>query len=1302
MNLKTFTKTRTCLIVLCLLTSGILSAQKKAILQAKKERIEQNDKVAKVVMNADRATPHVIEFKDDSTNPLKKEVIPQLLQEFLSFETTTQFDSRPTLYLKGDIEVNRFQQFFNGVKVEHGHYNVLVNKGKLTSLIGEFYEIDQVNTTPTISGEAAINLAKNFVGAEKYAWEVIIESWSVLTPPAIAQAKLDALNEYYPESELVLMDDYDTPEVDLDLAYKLNIYATEPISRAYVYVNAHSGKIMLNNPIIKHATASVTTRYSGVRTIQTSQVLIADNEPNPSKDATLVPDLLFNSSTGAPHGIGETHTHVLIDNSRGTRIETYDLNGVGGLPISAPAYGQARSFTDVDNNWTGDFDNEIPGEHVRGGPSGEANNDDIAWDAHWGAGEVYDYWLNVHGRLSYDGNNAPIYSYVHSGLMYDNAFWNGSVMTYGDGDQFKPLTSLDVCGHEIGHAVCSNTSDLVYASESGAMNEGFSDVWGACQEFYNLQSIRNPNAKQIAEYEPFGIGEQINKTQPAGALRRMDNPQRAGDPDTYGGNNWQNPDCTPTLANDQCGVHSNSGVLNKWFYLLTVGSTTGSGPDAIYAGAGANADNGSNDLGDSYNINGLGFLISEQIAFGTEVMLTPNATFEEARNASILYVTNAYGPCSDEMISTVDAWFAVGVGEEWISCNQPVGFINASALVTEGSTDNTCAAFSTVTPSIFFPGTGSATVAVSGTATEGIDFEVPNTTVASSNGLVSIPVNIFDDAIIEGDETIILTISGLTNATHTITLRDNDIAPRLVDGTVTILEQNFDNYVLPNTIVDTEWAVLKYQIAEPQDLNWYFNAQFGAYIALVEGTPNYATADANSESILRSPLVDGRGLKNIVVEADIIYQGENDGSGIFDYASLVYSFDGVNFTEYPGTQYASTAPTTETISIPLNTSFNGKQFYLGFKWFNDALLSTAYSFSVNDVLISGAATEVASTLNSSIEENLSPNSTAYFYSATNGELMAKIENLSSHDYGCTTVTVDRAGTAAQEYLDAGIEFHLADKTFRVIPTTNNAAGEYNITLYYTATEVTGWQTATGGTWDIDAVVHKSEGSINEVTDGDMPVYDLVAAAALDDQFQITGHFTTGFSGFGAGAIQASALPVELIHFTGRAANSNAVLDWKTATELNNKGFNVQRRTDEDREFTTIDWVDGAGTTTSPQVYQLIDKNLTENQYYYRLEQVDFDGTIAYSDIVTLKMDGDNLGIDLNPNPARSLVNVSLAGFDANDDYELSVIGINGQIIRTITKSGNNHQLDISKLSPGVYFIQLKANESISIEKLMVH
>ena len=140
---------------------------------------------------------------------------------------------------------------------------------------------------------------------------------------------------------------------------------------------------------------------------------------------------------------------------------------------------------------------------------------------------------------------------------------------------------MDVAAHEIGHGVCDFTADLVYARQSGGMNEGFSDIWAAAVEAYVLEEIDS-----TLPYQPYGIGEQIDERdggiQPGEdnpdmrALRFMDDPNAAGDPECFEGVNWidtSEAGCpAPNLGNDQCGVHSNSGVLNKWFYLLVEGS----------------------------------------------------------------------------------------------------------------------------------------------------------------------------------------------------------------------------------------------------------------------------------------------------------------------------------------------------------------------------------------------------------------------------------------------------------------------------------------------------------------------------------------------------------------------------------------------------------------------------------------------------------------------------------------------------------------------------------------------------------
>ena len=162
-------------------------------------------------------------------------------------------------------------------------------------------------------------------------------------------------------------------------------------------------------------------------------------------------------------------------------------------------YGSAVDFTDGDNYWN----------------NFNADQDEVATDAHWGAEMTYDYFLNEHGRNSIDGAGFTLNSYVHYDNSYANAFWDGSRMTYGDGSgSWSPLTALDIAAHEIGHGLCNFTANLVYQDESGALNESFSDIWGAAIENH----ARPTNWNWL-------IGEDIGS-----ALRSMSNPNAAGDP----------------------------------------------------------------------------------------------------------------------------------------------------------------------------------------------------------------------------------------------------------------------------------------------------------------------------------------------------------------------------------------------------------------------------------------------------------------------------------------------------------------------------------------------------------------------------------------------------------------------------------------------------------------------------------------------------------------------------------------------------------------------------------------------------
>jgi len=358
----------------------------------------------------------------------------------------------------------------------------------------------------------------------------------------------------------------------IHLAYKFDIYAIEPMKRVYIYIDALSGKVLFEENRIQHIDAQGTavTAYSGTQIITTDSIA--------------------------------TNFFVLQETGRGNGIRTKNLN-------SGSNYSAATNFIDTSNFWT------------------STTIDKYAYDAHFAAEKTYDYFNDYYGLNSYNGAGAIINSYVHYETNYVNAFWDGTQMTYGDGDNinYSPLTSIEIVGHEITHAVTEHSAGLAYAFESGALNESFSDIFGATIRFLNTPSIAT-----------WYIGEQIVIAGGTGIpFRNMSNPNQFSCADTYGGRFWNNGDI----------VHFDSGVQNFWYYLLSMG------------------DSGTNDNGNSYLVNGIGLEDAAAIAFrNLYVYLTPNSTFSDARFYAIQAAEDLFGPCANQVIQTTNAWYAVGVG----------------------------------------------------------------------------------------------------------------------------------------------------------------------------------------------------------------------------------------------------------------------------------------------------------------------------------------------------------------------------------------------------------------------------------------------------------------------------------------------------------------------------------------------------------------------------------------------------------------------------------------------------------------
>jgi Zn-dependent metalloprotease len=172
------------------------------------------------------------------------------------------------------------------------------------------------------------------------------------------------------------------------------------------------------------------------------------------------------------------------------------------------------NYIDNDNNWTASEWNN-------------ANKDNAALDAHWGAMMTYDYLKNKFNRNSYDNQNSPIIAYANAKYMTENAGWyfEEEYVEYGSGSSsWQPVTSLDVVAHEITHGVTYSITSLIYSGESGALNESISDIIAACVE----NSVK-PNSTNN-----WIIAEEIL----SGGLRNMSNPKSKGHPDTYLKTNW--------------------------------------------------------------------------------------------------------------------------------------------------------------------------------------------------------------------------------------------------------------------------------------------------------------------------------------------------------------------------------------------------------------------------------------------------------------------------------------------------------------------------------------------------------------------------------------------------------------------------------------------------------------------------------------------------------------------------------------------------------------------------------------------
>jgi Zn-dependent metalloprotease len=267
------------------------------------------------------------------------------------------------------------------------------------------------------------------------------------------------------------------------------------------------------------------------------------------------------------------------------------------------------------------------------GNGSTSSRESAAVDAQYGTNMTWDFYKTTYGRTGIFGDDRGSFNRVHYGKNYVNAFWDGSKMTYGDGDgvNYGPLTSLDVTGHEMSHGVTENTAGLTYSGEPGGLNESTSDIFGTMVEFY---------ADNPSDPGDYLIGEQFDLAKHQG-FRRMDHPSLAD----------ASLDCWSSNAKN-VDEHYSSGIGNHFFYLLSEGSGAKTLNGVAYDSPTCNGA----------TVTGLGRDGAARVWYrALTTYFTSNTDYAGARTATLQAAADVFGAGSPQVDTVAAAWSAVNV-----------------------------------------------------------------------------------------------------------------------------------------------------------------------------------------------------------------------------------------------------------------------------------------------------------------------------------------------------------------------------------------------------------------------------------------------------------------------------------------------------------------------------------------------------------------------------------------------------------------------------------------------------------------
>ncbi len=612
--------------------------------------------------------------------------------------------------------------------------------------------------------------------------------------------------------------------------------------------------------------------------------------------------------------------------------------------------------------------------------------------------------------------------------------------------------------------------------------------------------------------------------------------------------------------------------------------------------------------------------------------------------------------------------------------------------------------------------TAIATLTFSGTATQGLDydittngnFSIPDNTLTFAAGATnpqSFTVRIYDDGSVESAETIILdftvdngggdAVKGTSTPTQILTITDNDFSP-----------------VGTSTGTMSVGSIVSYVTGAPFDARLQQQRSQYLYKASELIAAEISAGDITALQLYVYSKLSSRPFTNLTIK-----MGQTTTANLVDGSVTVIS--GLT-TVYTTASYSTIAGwNTFSFSTPFTwngtsnlvieicfenssadagnaadqvgtyadggTASQGNMFFQNTINCSGSFSSVSYyGNGIKPIIqlsasVTGTPIETAAATTSAL--HISNGSQDYFYS-NNNKLLARLNNVSA-SLGCVTTGIEEAGT---NWVNA-FGGQRSAKVFTITPTTNVSTTSYSITLYFENTELAGKNPATLRIAKTTAASAAAATSANTVFMN--PTITQLGSG--------TTAFTASFTGFSKFFLvdAGATLPVTLLVFTGTARENGTVLQWATATEENNRHFELEMSND-GISFAPLATIPSKGNSTNAQDYEYTHVRPATGITWYRLKQVDFDGAFKYSRIIAVEIKKGELQPFIYPVPGRESITLNFGTVISAADIEILTIDM--KLVRRETRRGTmiKTELSVSDLKPGLYLIRVNRKERTDV------